>query len=169
VLKARPAGLDFLPCLPESPPQLHKVKPLTGDHPSLQVISDEGRRVTLHSTRRALAEAEELAQAAPTGKARYLVTLGLGLGYHLLTLLPRLGEEQYLIVVEQEPEVIWAALSILDLTELLARPRTMLIVSPEAKGAVRHLRHSLLRGNGDACRSGGIHLPCGHIKIITRK
>jgi spore maturation protein CgeB len=125
------------------------VKLLTGDHPSLQVINDEGRSVTLHSTRRALAEAEELAQAAPTGKARYLVALGLGLGYHLLTLLPHLDEDQYLILVEHEPEVMWAALSTLDLRDLLSRPRTMLIVSPEAKEAVRHLRHNLLEGNGN--------------------
>jgi spore maturation protein CgeB len=148
-LQARPAGLDFLPCLPECPPQLHKVKPLTGEYPSLQVMSDEGRSITLHSTRRALAEAEELAQAAPTGKACYLAALGLGLGYHLLTLLPRLADDQYLILMEQEPEVMWAALSTLDLTELLSRPRTMLIVSPEAQEAVRHLRHNWLSGNGD--------------------
>jgi spore maturation protein CgeB len=90
-----------------------------------------------------------LAQGAPTGNARYLVALGLGLGYHLLSLLPRLGEEQYLVVVEQEPEVMWAALATLDLTELLVRPRTMLIVSPESEEAVRHLRHGLLQGNGD--------------------
>ncbi len=147
-LKARPEGLDLLPSLPSHPPDLHKVKLLAGVHPSLQVTSDEGRSVTLHSTRRALAEAEELAQAAPTRKARYLVALGLGLGYHLLTLLPRLSEDQYLILVEQEPEVMWAALSTLDLTELLSRPRTMLIVNPEAQRVVRHLRHSL-RGNGD--------------------
>jgi spore maturation protein CgeB len=148
-LKARPEGLDLLPGLPGRPPQFHRVKLLSGEYPSLQVRSEEGRSVTLHSTRRALAEAAELAQAAPTGKARYLVALGLGLGYHLLTLLPQLAEEQYLILVEQEPEVMWAALSTLDFTELLARPRTMLVVSPEAKAAVRHLRQSLLRGNGD--------------------
>jgi spore maturation protein CgeB len=148
-LRARPAGLDFLPCLPECPPQFHKVKPLAGEYPSLQVIGAEGRLVTLHSTRQALAEAEELAETAPTGKARYLVALGLGLGYHLLTLLPRLADNQYLIMVEQEPEVLWAALAFLDLTELLARPGTMLIVSPEAQEAVRHLRQSLLQKNGD--------------------
>jgi spore maturation protein CgeB len=148
-LKARPEGIDFLPCLPECLPQFQKVKLLTGAYPSLQVISAEGRSVTLHSTRQALAEAEELAQAAPTGKARYLVALGLGLGYHLLSLLPHLAEDQYLILVEQEPEVTWAALATLDLTELLARPRTMLIVGADAKEAVGHLRHRLLRGNGD--------------------
>jgi len=112
-------------------------------------MSDEGRLVTLHSTRRALAEAEELAQAAATEKARYLMAMGLGLGYHLLALLPRLADDQYLVLVEQEPEVMWAALAALDLTELLTRPRTMLIVSPEAKEAVRHLRQGLLQGNGD--------------------
>ena len=71
----------------------------------------------MHSTRRALSEAEDLAHAAPWGKSRHLVTLGLGLGYHLLALLPYLDEEQHLILVEHEPEVLWAALASLNLTK----------------------------------------------------
>jgi|UniRef100_A0A7V6A3J7 spore maturation protein CgeB len=148
-LQARPAGLDLLPGLPEGPPRFHTVRIIAGEVPSLQIVSDEGRRVTLHSTRRALAEAEDLAQAASAGKARYLLALGMGLGHHLMALLPRLGEEHYLIIVEQEPEVLWAALATLDLTKLLARPRTMLVVCPEAQEAVRHLRQSCLPGAGN--------------------
>ena len=147
-LKARPEELDCLPGLPQGPPDFLRVKLLAGEPPSLQVRSEGGRSVTLHSTRRALAEAEELARAAPVGKSRYLVALGLGLGYHLLSLLPHLGDDQHLIVVEQEPEVMWAALATLDLTKLLSRPLTMLVVSPEASEAVRHVKQNLSRGNG---------------------
>jgi spore maturation protein CgeB len=148
-LQARPGELDCLPNLPHCPPELLKVKLLTGEHPSLRVMGEEGRGVTLHSTRRAWDEAEELAQAAPLGKSRYLVALGLGMGYHLLSLLPRLGEDQHLILVEQEPEVMWAALANLNLTALLSRPRTMLVVTPEAQEAVRHLKDSLLPGEAE--------------------
>jgi spore maturation protein CgeB len=148
VLKARPERLDFLPDLPPRPPQFVKVRFLEGEFPSLRVIGEAGKVVTLHSPRRALEEAEELAQAAPLGKSPYLVALGLGLGYHLLTLLPSLGENQHLIVVEKEPEVLWAALSTLNLAELLCHSRTMLVVCPEAKEVVRHLRQSLPRVNG---------------------
>jgi spore maturation protein CgeB len=147
-LKSRPERLDLLPALPPSPPPLVNVAFLDGAHPSLQVMSDEGRKVTLHSTRRAWEEAEELARAAPL-RPPYLVALGLGLGYHLLTILPSLNEDQRLIVVEKEPEVMWAALCALDLTPLLSSPRTVLVVSPEAREVSRHLRQGLLRRNGD--------------------
>ncbi len=148
-LKARSEGLDRLPPLPGDPHPLHRVKFLAGEPPSLQVMGEEGRGVTLHSPRQAWQEAQELAQTAPLGGSRYLVALGLGLGYHLLSLLPFLSEDQYLIVVEKEAEVVWAALSALDLTELLARPRTMLVVSPEADEVVRLLQMRLPQGNGD--------------------
>uniref|UniRef100_A0A7C3UWX1 Glycosyltransferase Maf N-terminal domain-containing protein n=1 Tax=Desulfobacca acetoxidans TaxID=60893 RepID=A0A7C3UWX1_9BACT len=149
-LKARPQGPDLLPEQPARPPQLHKVRLLTaGEYPSLQVMGQEGRRVTLHSSRRALAEAEELAQAAPIGKSRFIVALGLGLGYHLLALLPLLGEEQHLILVENEPEILWAALSTSDLSPFLAHPRTALVVSSEPRQAARHLQQHFAPRNGN--------------------
>jgi hypothetical protein len=53
VLQARATGLDHLPPLPANPPPLRRVKVLEGKYASLQVQSKEGRRVTLHSPRRA--------------------------------------------------------------------------------------------------------------------
>ena len=149
ILQARAEWFDCLPPLPGTPHPFQQVKFLPGEYPSLQVMGEEGRSVTLHSPRRAWQEAQELAQTTPVGGARYLVALGLGLGYHLLSLLPSLGEDQYLIVVEKEVEVVWAALSALDLTELLSRPRTMLVVSPEADEVVRHLQMRLPPGKGN--------------------
>ena len=155
-LKDRPRGHDFLPTLPPWPPDFRRVKFLAGEHPSLQVKGEEGRGVTLHSTRRAWDEAGEWARAAPLGRSRYFVALGLGLGYHLLALLPHLPDDQHLVLVEQEPEVMWAALATLDLTELLSHPRPGLVVSPEVKEAGGHLRGILPRGDAD-----GIVF-CGH-------
>jgi len=149
VLKARAPGLDHLPGLPSQPPPLHRVKVLDGKYPSVQVLGEEGRRATLHSPRRAWEEAQELARAVPNGKSPYLISLGLGLGYHLLALLPRLSEDQHLIVVEKEPEVMWAALGALDLSALLSRPRTTLVVGLEAPKVVSHLRRRLPPANGD--------------------
>ncbi|MFZ2087643.1 MAG: DUF3880 domain-containing protein, partial [Desulfobaccales bacterium] len=147
-LKSRLEPQDLLPDIPPSLPLLTGVRLLPGEHPSLQVTSDEGRQVTLHSPRRAWEEAGELARAAPVN-TRYLVALGLGLGYHLLSLLPSLDEDLHLIVVEKDPEVMWAALAALDLRPLLSRPRTVLLVSPEAQEVVRRLRQGLFRKNGD--------------------
>jgi spore maturation protein CgeB len=149
ILKARAAGLDYLPPLPPAPPPFQRVKLLKGECASLQVMGEEGRRVTLHSPRRAWEEAQDLARSAPQDRSPYLVSLGLGLGYHLLALLPHLGEDQHLMVVEPEPEVLWAALATLDLSALLSRPRTCLVVSPEAKKVVRHLRPRLPHMNRD--------------------
>jgi len=148
LLRARPADVDCLPSLPATPPEFQRVRLLAGKNPSLKVLGEGGRGVTLHSPRRAWEEAQELVQATPLGQSRYLVALGLGLGYHLLALLPLLNQDQHLIVVEKEPEVMWAALATLDLTALLSHPRTMLVVSPEAGKAVRHLQEKLLRRNG---------------------
>ena len=148
-LKARPKGFDHLPPLPAKPPSFQRVKLLVGENASLRVLGENGRKVTLHSPRRAWEEAQELALSAPRGKGPNLVSLGLGLGYHLLTLLPLLDESQHLIVVEKEPETMWAALATMDLTKLLSRPRTILAVSPEAPMVLRHLRRQLARGNGD--------------------
>ena len=147
-LQARPENLDHLPPLPTHPPPFQRVRLLEGDCASLQVLGEEDRRVTLHSPRRAWEEAQELVRAVPRGHST-LVGLGLGLGYHLLTLLPHLGEDHHLIVVEKEPEVMWAALATLDLTDLLSRPRTMLVVSPEASIVAQHLRRHLPRVNGN--------------------
>jgi spore maturation protein CgeB len=123
----------------------------------LQVPGAKGRPVTLHSPREAWKEAEALAAKAPVAPSRPLLALGLGLGYHLLKLLPRLAPEQPLVVVEQDPEILWAALQSLDLTPLLARPRTALVVHPEALEAVSHLQTRLRLGNG-----GGAPLLWGH-------
>jgi hypothetical protein len=155
-LKARPGNLDLLPPLPDSPPPLQRVKLLAGKHVSLQVLGEDGRRVTLHSPRRALEEAQELAAAAPVGQSPYLVALGLGLGYHLVRLLPFLGEDQQLIMVEKEPEVLWAALATLDLSELWRHPRTMLVVSPEAAEVLDHLKGRLPRVNGNGLSFWGL-------------
>ncbi len=148
-LKARPGNLDLLPPLPATPPLLQRVNLLAGEHVSLQVLGEDGRRITLHSPRRAPEEAQELAQAAPVGKFPYLVALGLGLGYHLVRLLPFLGEDQQLIMVEKEPEVLWAALGARDLSELWRHPRTMLVVSPDAALVLDHLKGRLSRKNGN--------------------
>lgn len=148
-LKARPAGCDCLPPLPPVVPPLQRVRWLPGDLPSLQFLQEDGKGVTLHSPRRPWEEARELARNAPVHRSIWLVALGLGLGYHLLALLPSLRPEHHLIVVEQEPEVFYAAMAAQDLTGLFTRDRTILVVHPEATAVVRRVRKLLPQGNGD--------------------
>lgn len=139
---------DLLPLLPEALPVLKRVSLLPGPTPSLKISREKGRPITFHSPRDAWKEAEALVQQAPLSDSQPLVALGLGLGYHLLSLLPHLAPEQPLIIVEPEEEIFWAALSSLTLTPLLTRPHTYWVVHPDAQKVIRHLRQCLGLGNG---------------------
>lgn len=147
-LKARDQAGDLLPALLAAPPDWQRITLVPGPHPTLQVQGEKGRPVTLHSPREAWKEAEVLAARAPLVPSRPLLALGLGLGYHLLRLLPRLNPEQTLVVVEQEPEIFWAALQSLDLTPLLSRPQTALVVHPNPREVISHMQKRLHLGNG---------------------
>jgi len=148
VLKSRGEVPDLIPLLPATPPEWQRVVLVPGPHPTLQVPREKGRPITLHSPREAWKEAEALAARAPLAPPRPLLALGLGLGYHLLRLLPRLDPEQSLVIVEQEPEIFWAALQTLDLTPLLSRPHTTLVVHPDPLEVISHLQLNLHLGNG---------------------
>ncbi|MFZ5452853.1 MAG: glycosyltransferase family protein [Thermodesulfobacteriota bacterium] len=156
-LKSRNLAGDLIPVLPAAPLKWQRVTLVPGLHPTLQVPGEKGRPVTLHSPREAWKEAEVLAARAPLAPSRPLLALGLGLGYHLLRLLPRLDPEQPLVIVEQEPEIFWAALQTLDLTPLLSRPHTTLVVHPAALEVISHLQDCLHLGNG-----GGSPVLWGH-------
>ncbi|MDD2903615.1 MAG: DUF3880 domain-containing protein, partial [Syntrophales bacterium] len=156
-LQSRVEARDLLPVLPAAPLKWQRVTLVPGPHPTLQVPGEKGRPVTLHSPREAWKEAEVLAARAPLAPSRPLLVLGLGLGYHLLRLLPRLEPEQPLVIVEQEPEIFWAALQTLDLTPLLSRPHTTLVVHPAALEVISHLQDRLHLGNG-----GGNPVLWGH-------
>ncbi len=130
--------LGALP-LPEEPPDLQRVRLIPGPPPLLAVPGPGGGYLALHG-RRPWEEAEALAARVPLRRAEPLVVLGLGLGYHLLALLPRLAPGQALVVVEPEPEVAYAALMALDLSPLLGRPATHWVVAPDPKEAARELK-----------------------------
>lgn len=156
-LKARAALADLLPALPPEPPQWQRVNLVPGVNPTLKVPGEKGRPVTLHSPREAWKEAEVLAGRAPLAPSRPLLALGLGLGYHVLRLIPRLDPKQTLVIVEREPEIFWAALQTLDLTPLLSRPHTTLVIHPDALKVISHMQERLHLGNG-----GGTPVLWGH-------
>lgn len=128
--------------LPEQPPDLHKVRLTFGPPPRLAVPGPQGNYLALHG-RRPWEEADTLAAQVPVHPGEALVVLGLGLGYHLLALLPRLAEGQTLVVVEPEPEVAYAALRTLDLSPLLSRPQTHWLVEPEPGKAAKEIKQIL--------------------------
>lgn len=132
--------------LPERPPELHKVRLMPGPPPLLAVPGPQGNYLALHG-RRPWEEAHALTAGVTFTSQEPLVVLGVGLGYHLLALLPRLAAGQPLVVVEPEPEVVSAALSALDLSPLLSRPQTSWVVEPEPGEAARQIQQ-VLGGRG---------------------
>jgi spore maturation protein CgeB len=146
--RARKTRGDLLPAAPEKPPILSRAAFVSGPHPSLQVPGEKGRLVSLHSAKNPWQEAEFLAERVSLEESQAVVALGMGLGYHVLRLLPRLKPEHKLIIVEKEPEVFFAALGALDLTPLLLRPNTLLVVDPDCRKVIRHLRRCLGLDNG---------------------
>ncbi len=99
---------------------------------TLRRPTPKGGEVFLHSPRDPLAEGERIALEIP-GDAKMLVFLGGALFYHITAVLPRLGEDVPLIVVEEDPAVFTAALSVAPISPLLERRETRFFVgeSPE--------------------------------------
>lgn len=143
--RARHRGRDLLPPLPEQPPVLSRVRVVAAPYPTAQLLGEQGRLVSLNSPQDPWREAELLAERLSLGESQTVVALGMGLGHHLLQLVPRLQPRHRLIIVDQEPEVWLAALGALDLTPLLRRPHTWWVVEPDWPKVLRHLRKHLHR------------------------
>lgn len=145
LLRGRPEGQDYLP-LPGPGP---KPEPewLPGTFPALRVQGEAGRAVTLHSPREPWKEADDLVEQAGIAADMPVVVLGLGLGYHVLRLLEALPPDQRVIVVERRREVWGAALLALDLTPLLSREKSWVVVTDDPEEAVRQVRRSV----GEEC------------------
>lgn len=146
---------DRLPPVPDRRPDFRKVSFISGRYRSLQMPGETGRPVSLHSPKDPWKEAESLASGLAVTSSQPVVALGMGLGYHLLRLLPRLAPETRLIVVEAEPEVFLAALAALDLTPLLERPYTHFIVTPDSRAAIHRLQGLFRSGEGQTFRFFG--------------
>jgi spore maturation protein CgeB len=148
-LRSREVGEDLWPPVPERFPNLKNVAFISGrPFPSLRVRGETGRLVCLHSAHDPWKEAEILANRLGGGESQTIVALGMGLGYHLLKLLPRLKPEDGLIIVEKEPEVFFAALGALNLTPLLENPNTRWVVEPDCHSVVHYVKRQVRPGNG---------------------
>ncbi len=135
------------PPAPDQPPPLARVTLAPGPHPVAQALGEQGRLVSLHSTKDPWKEAEILAGRLSLGESQPVVALGMGLGYHLLKLIRRLTPRHRLIIVEKEPEIWLAALGTLDLTQLFERPNTCWVVEPDWRKVLRQVRRQV-NGSG---------------------
>jgi spore maturation protein CgeB len=146
--RGRDKARDLLPAIPEDPHVWGRKISISGTDAALQVLGDKGKLISLHSPKNPWKEGERLAERIDLGESGTVLVLGLGLGYHLLKLLPRLKPEHRVIIVEKEPEVFFVALRAQDLTPILAESRTSLLIDPDCRKVSRHLLERFHLGNG---------------------
>ncbi len=96
------------------------------------------RRIHLHSRVDPEAEARQFAGNVKLGETLCLVVAGFGLGYHLKALAARQTGEAFLIVTEPNLQLLKAALESVDLTDLFANRRCLIITQPD-KGHIQTL------------------------------
>jgi spore maturation protein CgeB len=171
--RARQNTGDLLPAAPEHPPALRRLVYVAGPPPSLKAPDGKGRLVSLHSPQDPWKEARCLVERVFPGESKNIVALGLGLGYHVLSLLERLTPEHRLIVVEKDLEIFFAALGVLDLTPLLQQPHTALLVSPDHRKVAAHLQRHFNLGNGQGLTFFGhppsLRLNDGYYQEVIRR
>lgn len=115
-------------------PALPVPVPAESGHWTLRRPTPKGEEVFLHSPRDPRAEGERIARSIPDDPGM-LVFLGGAFFYHVTAVLPRLGEGVPLIVVEEDPVVFTAALSVAPISPLLEREETLMFVG-ESPGSI---------------------------------
>lgn len=99
----------------------------------------------LHSQYDPWREAETLACANHVGSHAFFIVIGFGLGYHICELFKRLHEAQQIIIIEPAGELLRAALTHADYSEMLQDERLHIICEREAPVAIERLKTLLAR------------------------
>ncbi len=129
LMQVRPdlAGLITLPLPPRVEIQLAK-----SNMPTLVYRTQQGDRL-LHSRYDPIKEALNLATGL-AGNWDHLVLMGMGLGYHILSLLDNKKPRQRVLVYEPDPAIFTASLHLFDWGRLIStRDDLFLAVGPEAR------------------------------------
>lgn len=104
-----------------------RLAPTPAGVPTMLVCRD-GREVYWHSRYDPLREASRFAEQADIEGADTVIFLGLGLGYHLQALLPRLDKDGMgVILVEKDPAILRYFLEFHDVSQLLKHPYACLL------------------------------------------
>ncbi len=117
-------------------PGPYRVTNAADGRPTLSAEDATGRTVSIHGRRDPRHEADALAERLDPDRAGPMVLLGLGLGYPALALARRLPAERPLVIVEPDLDLFCLAIEHLDLTELLARPRTTLLIGTDQEAVI---------------------------------
>lgn len=89
--------------------------------------TSDGRRIYLHSRYDPQREAREFVQRLEREEAACVVLCGLGLGYHLLALLERFGEQTLFLISEPDVATLKTAMETTDLSAPLSSGRLIFL------------------------------------------
>ena len=106
----------------ELPPNASlKTEPSKQGPMTASVVTDDGRKLYLHSRHDPVREASDFCRGLEADDAACVVLCGLGLGYHLSALLKQIGEDTLVLISEPDLVTIKTALETTDLSAELAR------------------------------------------------
>ena len=103
--------------------------------------------ILLHSIYDPEKEARRFAEKLQVGARVCLY--GFGLGYHLDTILDKIGPDGYLLAIELNPDILTAALTLRDQTGIFEDRRFHLIYGPDEAEVSREISHEMERITGD--------------------
>ena len=101
---------------------------------TIRLPTSDGARTYLHSRHDPVAEARQWAAAVDTDDTFCFVVAGFGLGLHLRALFDRLKGDAFIICTETDIRLIATALTCVDLADMLASKRFVLLTSDDKAG-----------------------------------
>ncbi|MCD6119029.1 motility associated factor glycosyltransferase family protein [bacterium] len=99
----------------------------------IELATSDERRVSLTSRYDPEREAEQYIErhSEDFGSRNYFAIIGFGAGYHVSRLVKDLCHDAMLVIAEASPEIFYHAMSIRDLSDILAYPRLALSVGDD--------------------------------------
>lgn len=105
--------------------------------PTAAMSTPDGKRIYLHSRYQPIDEARRLAESVDVGGQYCFIVAGFGLGHHIRALFDRLAADSVLIVCEPSLPMLAAAFASVDLADMLAGGR-LVILTDANKNTIHH-------------------------------
>ncbi len=116
------------------------LEPTRSGASTARLPTPDGELVYLHSRYDPMAEAKRFAASVPVEDKFCLVVSGMGLGYHVKALLERLRGDSFVLCAEPSIRLIATALTCVDLADLIAARRLLILTDDDKTRLHRRLK-----------------------------
>ncbi len=106
----------------------------------IPLVKKETGTVTVHSKFNPVKEAERLIEEFDCAHYDCIVVSGFGFGYHIESLLPKVKKDATVLILEQFPWMVAAAIAHRDLQNVFNDPRVVLLVNPDEETIAVHMK-----------------------------